>query len=198
MVRGTFSPARAWRLAVGPASTRTLGSAMQTMRRPSKISASRRGLNSHEAAQPREHPRLPRQARWRQLMRAQVGGGSASNENDEEPQYHIEPPHCVRGSGVQSVRGAAAPGTAAFVLAHVGRRLECVACHGCQRGAGGTCSGPVRVTGPWRALRRHASGAALPNPSLKRSANGRSPGPGRRYGVHFRQPGPGALPLSPA
>ena len=32
---------------------------------------------------------------------------------------------------------------------------------------------------------------ALPNPSLKRSANGRPPGPGRRYAVHFRQPGPG-------
>ena len=28
MVRGTFSPARAWRLAVGPASTRTLGRAL--------------------------------------------------------------------------------------------------------------------------------------------------------------------------
>ena len=38
----------------------------------------------------------------------------------------------------------------------------------------------------------------LPNPSLKRSANGRPPGPGRRYAVHFRRPGPGVLPLSPA
>ena len=37
-----------------------------------------------------------------------------------------------------------------------------------------------------------------PNPSLKRSANGRPPGPGRRSAVHFRQPGPGVLPLSPA
>ena len=41
---------------------------------------------------------------------------------------------------------------------------------------------------------RHAG----PNPSLKRSANGRPPGPGRQYGVHFCQPGPGVLPLSPA
>ena len=40
--------------------------------------------------------------------------------------------------------------------------------------------------------------AARPNPSLKRSANGRPPGPGRRYAVHFRQPGPGVLPSSPA
>ena len=39
---------------------------------------------------------------------------------------------------------------------------------------------------------------ATPNPSLKRSANGRPPGPVRRYAVHFRQPGPGVLPSSPA
>ena len=38
----------------------------------------------------------------------------------------------------------------------------------------------------------------MPNPSLKRSANGRPPGPVWRYAVHFRQPGPGVLPLSPA
>jgi len=37
-----------------------------------------------------------------------------------------------------------------------------------------------------------------PNPSLKRSANGRPPGPVWRYAVHFRQPGPGVLPSSPA
>jgi hypothetical protein len=37
-----------------------------------------------------------------------------------------------------------------------------------------------------------------PNPSLKRSANGRPPSPGRWYAVHFHQPGPGVLPLSPA
>ena len=37
-----------------------------------------------------------------------------------------------------------------------------------------------------------------PNPSLKRSANGRPPGPVWRYAVHFRQPGPGVLPLAPA
>ena len=42
----------------------------------------------------------------------------------------------------------------------------------------------------WRAVR--------PNPSLKRSANGRPPGPVWRYAVHFRQPGPGVLPSSPA
>ena len=40
--------------------------------------------------------------------------------------------------------------------------------------------------------------AARPNPSFKRSANGRPPSPGRRYAVHFRQPGLGVLPSSPA
>ena len=37
-----------------------------------------------------------------------------------------------------------------------------------------------------------------PNPSLKRSANGRPPAPGRWYSVHFHRPGAGVLPLSPA
>ena len=40
--------------------------------------------------------------------------------------------------------------------------------------------------------------SALPNPSLKRSANGRPPGPATGYGVHFPAAGPGVLPLSPA
>ena len=42
------------------------------------------------------------------------------------------------------------------------------------------------------------SRAVGPNPSLKRSANGKPPGPVWRYAVHFRQPGPGVLPSSPA
>jgi hypothetical protein len=37
-----------------------------------------------------------------------------------------------------------------------------------------------------------------PNPSLKRSANGRPPSPGRWYAVHFHRPGLGVLPSSPA
>ena len=40
--------------------------------------------------------------------------------------------------------------------------------------------------------------ALMPNPSLKRRANGRPPGPVWRYAVHFHQPGPGVLPSSPA
>ena len=66
-----------------------------------------------------------------------------------------------------------------------------------------------RMPPPWLARERakfalavlclhlHHRGAR-PNPSLKRSANGRPPGPIWRYAVHFHQPGPGALPSSPA
>src|SRR5712691_13464061 len=43
----------------------------------------------------------------------------------------------------------------------------------------------------------HVAAKPAPNPSLKRSANGRPPGPVWRYAVHFRQPGPGVLPSSP-
>jgi hypothetical protein len=57
--------------------------------------------------------------------------------------------------------------------------------------------------GLWQARFRlarcpHAASQAWPNPSLKRSTNGRPPGPVWRYAVHFRQPGPGVLPLAPA
>ena len=40
--------------------------------------------------------------------------------------------------------------------------------------------------------------SARPNPSFKRSANGRPPAPGRWYAVHFHRPGAGVLPLPPA
>ena len=47
-------------------------------------------------------------------------------------------------------------------------------------------------------VRLRAPARALPNPSLKRSANGRPPAPGRWYAVHFHRPGAGVLPSSPA
>jgi hypothetical protein len=51
---------------------------------------------------------------------------------------------------------------------------------------------------PKEAGTQHYTCAVRPNPSLKRSANGRPPGPVWRYAVHSRQPGPGVLPLAPA
>ena len=181
------------------------------MRYPSKDSACRRELNSHDAAKPRAPGRLqnrtPQQASpargqaESQTTLLQPGRGKASaaaNRNYMEPQCHIEPAHCVGSSGVQSVRGAAAAGAAASGLGQLRRRLEYAARHGRQRGAGSAWCVPRGITGPWQAHRQRSSGAALPNPSLKRSANGRPPGPGLRDAVHFLSPGPGVLPSSPA
>jgi hypothetical protein len=52
------------------------------------------------------------------------------------------------------------------------------------------------IAGKYKTVRKPH--AVMPNPSLKRSANGRPPSPGRWYAVHFHRPGLGVLPLSPA
>jgi hypothetical protein len=179
------------------------------------ISACRRELNNHNAAGPREGTQ-PLRLPWLQVRvdcrnaekqsispsrrptRGLLRADAAQSYKDREPLCLIEPAHCVGSSGFHSVRRAAELSVGASALGQVARRLEFVAGHGCQRGAGSTCGRPPGISGPWQAHRRQASGAALPNPSLKRSANGRPPGPGRRYGVHFRQPGPGVLPSAPA
>ena len=44
----------------------------------------------------------------------------------------------------------------------------------------------------------HLPHGARPNPSVKRSANGRPPVPGPWHTVHHHSPGTGVLPLSPA
>ena len=60
----------------------------------------------------------------------------------------------------------------------------------------------IHLTSPNRLplkLHREAVGAAVrPNPSFKRSTNGRPPSPGWWYAVHFHQPGLGVLPSAPA
>ena len=60
------------------------------------------------------------------------------------------------------------------------------------------CSASVRALFKGHQRQPHSVPPARPNPSFKRSANGRPPSPGRRYAVHFRQPGLGVLPSSPA
>jgi hypothetical protein len=62
-----------------------------------------------------------------------------------------------------------------------------------------TVAGHKEITESWQHRGPLASQArARPNPSLKRSANGRPPGPGLWSSVHFHRPGPGGLPSSPA
>ena len=82
------------------------------------------------------------------------------------------------------------------------RRAPCKVCSGRRR------RGVPQLLLWWRCAGSTISGmqdypagkrrARMPNPSLKRSANGRPPGPGRWHTVHFHRPGPGVLPSSPA
>jgi hypothetical protein len=158
----------------------------------SRVSAWRRALNSHEAAQ----PQLPAPAQ-QASSRNQVFSQALAIAKDEERPRHIEPGHCVPGTGVQSVRWAAAASVAGQVSGSGRRRLENLAHHGLQRGAGCACSGQTWAAVHWQVRHHLEQCLALPNPSLKLSTNGKAPGP--RYSVvHHLQRGPGASPLSPA
>ena len=173
---------------------------MEAVQYASRVSACRRGLNSHDAARPRGPDSLQERARTRsQITQPQPSTcevSAATNWNYMKPVCHIEPAHCVASPAVQSVRRAAAsigtPGHGQW------RRLQHAARRRLQLRA--RCVWwPARVViGHWHAHSRRTSCAALPNHSLKRSANGRPPGPGLRYAVHFLSPGPGVLPSSPA
>ena len=183
------------------------------MRHSSRKCAYRRELNSHDAAEPRDvrrpSPRTPEPAvaergwigtnlptaRGRQARRRNRRGKSpAGGQRTAVPHQTTG----LRRKRWSSVSSSGRRGRHCQPRPERVRRLECVASHVQQRGAGSLGGGPSEVTGPWQAHRPRSPHAVLPNPSLKRSANGRPPGPGRRYGVHFRQPGPGVLPLSPA
>jgi hypothetical protein len=169
-----------------------------------KASACRREPNSLEAAE----PPIPRGRLWHsgrpsagtgapESLTKALSGGAASRDDRALP-WRFTLQHCVGSSGFHSVGWAAAASKSASSLGPLQRRLGYVAGQVQARGAGGDRGTPMKVAGSWQACRQHSSGAALPNPSLKRSANGGPPGPGRRYAVHFRQPGPGVPPLSPA
>ena len=175
------------------------------MHHSSRVSAFRRGLNSHDAAEPRilgcpPHWTMREIPAGFKLMERGRGvmSRAAANWNYMAPPCHLEPPHCVGRPANQSVRGATAASTAASSRGPLRRRLEDAARHGWQRGAGCDCCVPAGVARPWQAHRQRSSGAALPNPSFKPSPNGGPPGPVWRYAVHFRQPGLGVLPSSPA
>ena len=125
-----------------------------------------------------------------------------------------------RGQVVYSVNtGGASKGTAALRGAASGSLQLCrLSCSGSAAmaaivpslatggGSGGQRQASVSVRLPRRAVAGGQAvvpsnvsiNTALPNPSLKRSANGRPPAPGRWGAVHFHRPGAGVLPLSPA
>ena len=180
---------------------------------PSRVSAWRRELNSHDAAKPRgdmlHSLRSPQRMatkqdriedRLCQFLRRPARNRISSGKSSQE-RLGAAVPHWTSGlrgkhwssvssSGRRAEQGQVCP-------RQVVRRLKNAAFHGQQRGARSFGAGPRGITGPWQAHRLWLCCAVLPNPSLKWSANGRPPGPGRRYAVHSRQPGPGVLPSSP-
>ena len=182
------------------------------MQYTSRVSASRRELNSHEAAEPRTASQLSRQGKDPALrdvdqlkteivavwLCGQIGLGTLLTVNYRELPCYIEPVNCVAASGFQSVRRAAAAYVHPDFIGRRRRRLEYVPRTYRQRGAESGRCGQARTTKPCPAHHYCLPCAALPNPSLKRSANGRPPAPGRWYAVHFHRPGAGVLPSSPA
>ena len=184
------------------------------MRHPSGMCASRRELNNHGAAKPRSDRLLslrpPRriaseqtriEVRLCQLLgrrvsnRSRRGKSSAARLGAAVPNWTSG----LRGKHWSSVSSSGRRWPQRHQRPeHMSRRLEYEASQGQQRGAGSFSAGQHKMTRPWQARRLWLYCAVLPNPSLKRSANGRPPGPVWRYAVHFRPPGPGVLPSSPA
>ena len=91
MVRGTFSPARAWRPAVGPASAQPLGIRRATMWCSSRKCACRRESNSHNAARPRMPARRHAVARGRQSRRGNQQPDFSQGRRERRPvQTHVD------------------------------------------------------------------------------------------------------------
>ena len=141
------------------------------MRHSSSVSACRRGLNSHNAAQ----PRAPGHSRQRAWLQAPVE--PARMEQAPVPRPFASTPRCISPPTLPQ---------------------ESAPRHGPQRAAPGVWCRSPRAAALWLAPRLCSLRAALPNPSFKPSPNGVPRGPGRRYAVHFRQPGPRVTPLVPA
>jgi len=196
VVRCTFSPARAWRLAVGPASTRTLGITNAAVLCSSKVSA----FEVRSIATRRRHRRTPeRKPEWPILV--------ATPTMNYPAVALVQQTEVLRRTQSARLRGRSSlevteckfftsprpPLPQAHRLA-VRRLLKDAVREVILRGAGHTAVGP-----PDRECRpltqpRASRGPVLPNPSFNRTRYGRPPWPGWRYAVHFRQPGQGVLP----
>jgi hypothetical protein len=161
-------------------------------------------LNNDEAPKPLTAAAgLPRSKQWlatetlecqrRSPLRAlQLDRAPAAEEaKDSAARSRCLQSHACR----QSLRRSAAAGTTAASPSRVIGRKMTVTTEVAR--AGSRFGNRVKVVfGACKASWR--SRAVLPNPSLKRSANGRPPAPGRWYAVHFHRPGAGVLPSSPA
>ena len=177
---------------------------MKQCRTPARVSACRRELNSHDAAEPRDlSPQGMGQYAARESERCRPSARERMNPGDLVAGHGKDWKPCgesrqrtaweagqfsqSRRAAAFSVRHSAVP---LWRLEHVVREQQ-------QRGAGDAL--PRRTRLPWFgcvAPRRCGQGA-LPNPSFKRTANGASPWPRSRVGYH-RLRGQGATPLAAA
>ena len=194
---------------------RTLGRTKETEQRSSRKCACRRELNSHErqvreksgtcrgmllnkcSSQRRPIGKITLSTSWGSPKRSRSKRGKPPEGRRRTTVPHRTPEPRWKHRLSVSLLGRRSQQRQPWAT-RAQRRLEIVAHQGCHRGAGGLSWKAPGITGPWQAHRLLASRAVRPNPSLKRSTNGRPPGPGLRYGVHFLSPGPGVLPLLPA
>ena len=183
MVRCTFSPVRAWRLAVGPASTRTLG--------PTNC-------------QPAMHPDFPDfVGKKLHCVGTNCKPWSTANTN--------HPGGTETTLGIHETEGRESVCTKADQAAsrkvrwfEVGQFFEPRKARNASPKVAHQPLSPrsneneVKCGGKstFTSARRHRR--VWPNPSFKPSPNGGPPGPVWRYAVHFRQSGPGVPPSVPA
>jgi hypothetical protein len=125
-------------------------------------------------------PRLER-AYLQSTSCSKVAGQAARLRMDEGRFVDVRRFSCTGSGAAGTARRLLGMGSSAGGL----RRIGSASAQGVAR----TAAQPTNA----RSVHR----TALPNTSLNRSTNGRSPGPGRWYVVHFHQPGPGALPSAP-
>jgi len=178
-VRGTFSQPGPSHPAASGRLTRTLGLAGTAMSCASRISACRRGLNSHEKTMPIKGAIVcGLAAANRQEVRA-----SARQTQDQAPLRLIAAIVCETACVVQSVCWAAATG-AAVHRDSVAQRLEPQRAKFCLRREA------VRQSVNNHQDPARAIGRARPNTSLNhRTRYGGLSWPGLGYAVHFPSPG---------
>ena len=163
-VRGTFSQSGPWRPAAVARLARTLGRRGQALWRSSRISALRRGLNSHEAAKPRtaNNPQRPRprqtvesgftfQHRVGFIQQSRPVGinSAAKSHKDMEAPRQLATPSRFGGNKFHSARWAAIHSAAPFAIGLQLRQLQFAAHHDPQRGAASICSGTRGATMPY-------------------------------------------------
>ena len=176
-----------------------------------RISACRRGLNSPTAASPLKAagvgtaPSCPKRVRKMTTRsaapheRLTLKVGTAVGEAEESSQTCFAPASSrSASSGHESIDRAvrATRARASLPLTPSAASRSRVPASTARSGKQPTSR--ARVTKTYWAKATSPTGTPLPNPSLKRSANGRPPGPGLWPTGHFHSPGPGVPPLAPA